>query len=559
MSNKKIIIPSRRRGITATLTAQDKLDISDNIETAIGSQVAILQVSDAGAGHSFRLLNPSKRLRSSEVKTISGTSGDELDMTTSHVVIAKKIVEVTSTGIAISARFFARNSTGNLHTLDVYFRRTGSITGGAVTSPIVANSTGYLDSRYIVHNGGLTEGDIIEVEVLARSQQGAGLFVTADYEITPLHSFNAIRVLEIGDSYVENGRNGSNRSALGSGPSVENYTNGDVITPVSLNKGVSSERIDEISARLPSAIALAPDAITISAGVNDLLQNTSDTGEQLADALIAMGRTVANSGIPHILRTVVAMDDFTDAQEARRMALNATLRLRCPYVFSDPAAIADGLSKGTPKLMGLSYDGKHPNANMAKIFGIADAIAFRDLGIGNAQRGLNYIDAPLTGSSGTLSSGATGTLVDGWSLSANSGVMVSGNRISGFKALETDIILTSPVYDFDTGLSAGHEGAAEFDITWQGGADIQQLIFKTRFIAADGGTSTGETSTGSANGIETIPPNLGARCVDAINGFYSSGAVTIPASTTKVQLSVTILGAGPIDLTIHDIAMRKTS
>jgi lysophospholipase L1-like esterase len=126
-----------------------------------------------------------------------------------------------------------------------------------------------------------------------------------------------------------------------------------------LNRGVNGERSDQIRARFErDAVAAAPKAVVIIAGVNDVYQGRSF--EYVVEQLHAMYARAAQAGIRVVAGSIIPYNTATPEQNARMRRINAWMRDQPGIVFVDTRAAAAALDKAD-RLFD-SPDGLHPTA-----------------------------------------------------------------------------------------------------------------------------------------------------------------------------------------------------
>jgi lysophospholipase L1-like esterase len=124
-----------------------------------------------------------------------------------------------------------------------------------------------------------------------------------------------------------------------------------------LNRGVNGERSDQIAARFDEdVIAVAPRAVVIIAGVNDVYQ-----GREAAHVVAQLRRMydrAAEAGIAVVAGSIVPYNTATPDQNARMRAVNDWVRRSgVPYVDTR-AAVA---SAHDPDRLAESPDELHPS------------------------------------------------------------------------------------------------------------------------------------------------------------------------------------------------------
>ena len=136
-----------------------------------------------------------------------------------------------------------------------------------------------------------------------------------------------------------------------------------------LNRGVNGERSDQIRARFDrDAIAAAPHAVVIIAGVNDVYQGLSV--EHVTGNLAAMYAHASRARIAVVAGSIVPYNTATPEQNARMWQINDWIRRQTGLAFVDTrAAVA---ASNDPDRLSDSTDGLHPTA--AGYRRMADAI-----------------------------------------------------------------------------------------------------------------------------------------------------------------------------------------
>jgi lysophospholipase L1-like esterase len=141
-----------------------------------------------------------------------------------------------------------------------------------------------------------------------------------------------------------------------------------------VNHGVNGERSDQIRGRFEeSVVSLAPRAVVIIAGVNDVYQGRE--AQHVIEQLAAMYERAKRNGIGVVAGTIVPYNTATDEQNARMRAVNTWIR-----TFADShehVAFVDTRTAvgapGAPDRLFESPDDLHPSP--AGYRRMADAIA----------------------------------------------------------------------------------------------------------------------------------------------------------------------------------------
>ena len=136
-----------------------------------------------------------------------------------------------------------------------------------------------------------------------------------------------------------------------------------------LNRGVNGERSDHIRARFDrDAIAAAPRAVVIIAGVNDVYQGLPV--EHVTGNLAAMYELASRAGIAIVAGSIIPYNTATPGHNARMQQINDWIRGQAGLSFVDTrAAVA---ASNDPDRLLDSTDGLHPTA--AGYRRMADAI-----------------------------------------------------------------------------------------------------------------------------------------------------------------------------------------
>ena len=136
-----------------------------------------------------------------------------------------------------------------------------------------------------------------------------------------------------------------------------------------LNRGVNGERSDHIRARFDrDAIAAAPRAVVIIAGVNDVYQGLSVA--HVTENLAAMYVQASRAGIAVVAGSIIPYNTATPEHNARMQQINDWIRGQAGLAFVDTrAAVA---ASNDPDRLLDSTDGLHPTA--AGYRRMADAI-----------------------------------------------------------------------------------------------------------------------------------------------------------------------------------------
>ena len=136
-----------------------------------------------------------------------------------------------------------------------------------------------------------------------------------------------------------------------------------------LNRGVNGERSDHIRARFDrDAIAAAPRAVVIIAGVNDVYQGLPV--EHVTGNLAAMYALASRAGIAIVAGSIIPYNTASPEHNARMQQINDWIRGQAGLSFVDTrAAVA---ASNDPDRLLDSTDGLHPTA--AGYRRMADAI-----------------------------------------------------------------------------------------------------------------------------------------------------------------------------------------
>ncbi|MFN7542616.1 MAG: SGNH/GDSL hydrolase family protein [Acidobacteriota bacterium] len=137
-----------------------------------------------------------------------------------------------------------------------------------------------------------------------------------------------------------------------------------------VNRGISGQTTPQMLIRFrPDVIALAPKAVVILAGTNDLAGNTGPmTLEQIEGNLQSMAELATANGIRVVFASVLPVCDYYRPQTERRppakvLALNAWLEEYCRkhgHVYLD--YYSSMLDEAKMLKKELTNDGLHPNA-----------------------------------------------------------------------------------------------------------------------------------------------------------------------------------------------------
>jgi lysophospholipase L1-like esterase len=129
-----------------------------------------------------------------------------------------------------------------------------------------------------------------------------------------------------------------------------------------VNQGVNGERSDEILARFDrDVVGLAPAAVVIIAGVNDVYQGRS--ARQVIEQLTTMYERAKQKGIPIVAGTIIPYNTATPDQNARMREINEWIRQNAAddpgieFVDTRRAAAATE----DPDRLFESPDGLHPS------------------------------------------------------------------------------------------------------------------------------------------------------------------------------------------------------
>ena len=129
-----------------------------------------------------------------------------------------------------------------------------------------------------------------------------------------------------------------------------------------LNRGVNGERADEIAARFDrDVLAVAPDAVIILAGVNDVYQGRSV--EHVTHHLAAMYARARAAHVPVVAGSIVPYNTAGDDQNARMREINRWIAEQANrdanLTFVDTRRAA--ASPDDPDRLAGSPDGLHPD------------------------------------------------------------------------------------------------------------------------------------------------------------------------------------------------------
>jgi len=130
-----------------------------------------------------------------------------------------------------------------------------------------------------------------------------------------------------------------------------------------LNRGINGERSDQVRARFErDVLAVAPHAVVVIAGVNDVYQGRGAASvEGELDAIYAAART---AGIAVVAGSILPYNTADDDANARMHDVNHWIREHAAahpreVIFCDTrAAVA---AEGAPDLLASSPDGLHPS------------------------------------------------------------------------------------------------------------------------------------------------------------------------------------------------------
>ena len=125
-----------------------------------------------------------------------------------------------------------------------------------------------------------------------------------------------------------------------------------------LNRGINGERSDQIAARFErDVVRIAPAAVIIIAGVNDIYQGRSV--DQVTSQLHDMYARARQAGIPVVAGTIIPFNTATPDQNARMRQVNGWIRQQPDVAFVDTrSAVA---ASGSPDRLFESPDGLHPS------------------------------------------------------------------------------------------------------------------------------------------------------------------------------------------------------
>lgn len=357
-------------------------------------------------------------------------------------------------------------------------------------------------------------------------------------------------IAALGDSFMENGTDfGTNSHRDVSIPAWTVFASeGRYIAPPAQNFGVSSERIDQIVARVPNVIAATPTPAycIINAGPNDLLQNTAQTGPQMAASIkTTLCDPLTAASITPIVLTVAPSPSYTSAQEIRRVALNAALRSAGCNV-ADFAAAVEAFGAAA------YYDALHPDPLGASIAGQTANAAIRSRETGDHIMPTLTVSIPVTGTGGGNSGApAAGAPPTGWTLYANgaSEIYANGGAIRGIVTAGQSPSLGSGLNSTAAlSLVAGSQVFVNVACEWKH-RDLARIRFKLDFYSAAVGL-LGTTYSMMTSSATRGFPQVGS-------GVVPIGPFVAPTGTATCAVTVEFVAQAAVEGILHGFRLKQ--
>ncbi|ASV42092.1 hypothetical protein [Vibrio phage JSF13] len=266
---------------------------------------------------------------------------------------------------------------------------------------------------------GLTSGKISDISIVSKLV-GQNLNITKNLiTFTPLLEKPLIKILPFGDSFTDNGD--SNRLANGSySISTAGYWGCTwALTKQDFEmldgKGVTGNTTTDLLNRITDATLSEADVVLLLCGTNDLNAGRSpesarDGMQQILDQLITAGKK--------ILLVPVAYRRASDGLNTKIDTLNEYYKLlaeerKTHVVIASSSSLFNSLSEADSRQ--VTTDGLHPTGYGAILIAKEVVKTLDKYFISEQTNRTNYAPNPtFSGTSGTLLSGATGTVPNDW-------------------------------------------------------------------------------------------------------------------------------------------------
>lgn len=339
------------------------------------------------------------------------------------------------------------------------------------------------------------------------------------------------------------------------------------------NLGVGGDTAQQIAARVPSAIALNPGWVVVEAGRNSVsaLDSAATIIGVLKNSIYA---PILAAGIRVVATTITPRDGDTAANRQVVNDVNAWIK---EYARQTPGvvladfytAVTDGTTAAW--ISGYVSDGLHPlvrgAAPMGKVLAAAlsPVVPYVDtLVSNNADTGNLLVNGLMTGTGGGNAVGAalTGTIAANWTVQGGFTGTVVGSKVPrtdgkpgewqqfNFTAGGTNRIQMRPTGNI-TSLVAGDKVYCEAEFETDAGF-IPSTGYFNLVLYCYNGTTGSVSVTDNYNG--SLDPS-GAETRLA-SGTLRTPVMTVPASTTYVQLYIQLAGSGGA-VRVSRCAVRK--
>lgn len=365
------------------------------------------------------------------------------------------------------------------------------------------------------------------------------------------------REIWIGDSLFANGPMRSVRQFHGV------LANGNTRPTVGANFGVGGQRMDEILADMPQAVAQAPLSAHLIGGTNDISQNR--TLAQMQADHQGIVDILKNAGCQYIFRhTIPRSTSISGANETKRQDFNNWLRSRTDVILIDHETPFDPATSD-------SYDGTHPSGigalEMAQTTLAVTAqylptgtTLYADTTDATAQGNLEP-DWNFVGTTGTRSgtTAPTGQVATGWTLTNNTSCAVAASKltngsfniqrfdITGTASTSNTVKLTNTI-SFAPSLTPGEwlDAAIAVDVVNTDGVSApvgcRSLLVQVGSLG-NWGTANADASAG----------NLPAR----LTGVIRTEPVSLNTTSASVTFEVTVqVPAGAVNIRV-DVSRLK--
>ncbi|MGL4325130.1 MAG: GDSL-type esterase/lipase family protein [Beijerinckiaceae bacterium] len=342
--------------------------------------------------------------------------------------------------------------------------------------------------------------------------------------------------------------------------------------------GVGGERLDQMLARIAQAVNQKPAVTIFNGGTNDLTANR--TLQQMQDDDVAITNALIAAGSKVIRQTIPRSTSMAPAKEAQRLSFNAWLAARPDISVAD-------LESYNPADATVSYDGTHPTAKGAKLFGdltaavlnaqtSAGSILFADQAEATAAGNLEA-DWNFAGTSGakTGSVPPTGEVATGWTLQNNTSATVTAAKtmlggapaqrfdVSGMVTAENTIRLFNTV---SVALVPGQyfSAWADLTITRADGVSAPLLLKGLGLQLGALGSSMTATPDGSSGPLDFAPLSGVLRMIPApLSGTGASVvlelAIRVGAGAPDIRVTVARIGVVRAEQVAYGVPTRITT